>query len=359
MKYQPARPEDSGILARAMQNLIRSAGKNGAPGYLPLPERRTAELLLPGFPFPDPEAAGDRIKAAVLAVEGENENENPIVGLAAGNASPSSETAYVTVLLTSREGGEGEAVRKELLERLTAELFGINPRLARLRWVFYNPCLLPWRLPHTDGEPARCAHPGAPGVAEEDPARGTLLSDGWRDFAPLTVYARSLPSYEIPEDLARKTAENAALGLKIEEYDPRLHGSLVPLVESLGSEDWRRTLLGNAAAEDPLPVMVAADRSDRALREHGGLGFVCGFAGPMKRTEDGRGWFAGIGIHPAYRSRGLGSTLFAGLCRGLRDLGADYMTLFTGTGGTAARIYEKAGFRPARQFFAMEKILRK
>ena len=31
------------------------------------------------------------------------------------------------------------------------------------------------------------------------------------------------------------------------------------------------------------------------------------------------------------------------LCAGLKDLGADYMTLFTGTDGTAARIYENAG----------------
>ena len=101
-------------------------------------------------------------------------------------------------------------------------------------------------------------------------------------------------------------------------------------------------------------VVVAADEREETLRKRGGRSFVCGFAGPMRRTPDGRGWFAGIGIHPDYRRLGLGSTLFAALCEGLGSLGADYMTLFTNTDGAAHRIYEAAGFEARQTISAME-----
>ena len=342
--------------AAAFNGLGSAAVRDGVPDYLPLMPERAASLFLPDSPFPDPAAAGvDRVKRAVFALSG----DGSIAGLACGNASPASETAYVTVLLTDRHDAEGEEIRRELLDALTGDLRAVNPGLKRVSWIFYNPTLVPWRLPESFSGACqtRPTHPGAPGVAETDPARKTLLEAGWREFAPLCAYCRTLADYEVPEPLRLRTEENAARGLFVEEYDPALHASFGPLLYALGCEDWRRTVLGNAEKEKPLPVMIAADRSPEALAENGGKGFVCGFAGPMKRAEDGRGYFAGIGIHPAYRSRGLGSTLFAGLCRGLKALGADYMTLFTGVGGTASRIYEKAGFIPACRFAGMEKEL--
>ncbi len=350
MKYQPialTASEAASVFAR----LSGAASRLGAPDYLPLTEEQAQALFLPDAPFP-PGSAGEGRTKVFLALADESGNTT---GLIAGNAGAADDTAYVTVLMTDREGGEGEAVRRALLSSMETALSGINPRLRRMRWVFYNPALLPWRLP----EPfSACCHPGAPGVMASDPAMGTLAVDGWREFAPLTVYARPLSDYEIPAALTGRMKENAERGLYTELYDPALHGSFLPLLDALGSADWRRAVLGNAESANPLPMMIAADRSPETLAKNGGRGFVCGFAGPLKRTEDGRGYFAGIGIHPDYRSLGLGSCLFAALCRGLKAIGADYMTLFTGTDGTAARIYEKAGFAPAARFSAMEKKLR-
>lgn len=349
MKYQPMDLPASGAAA-VFERLSGAASRQGAPDYLPLTEEQAAALFLPGAPFPAGSAGEGRTKAVLTLAD---DSGRP-AGLIAGCSGAEDNTAYITVLMTDREGGEGEAVRRELLSSMQAALAEINPRLRRLRWVFYNPALLPWRLP----EPfSACCHPGAPGVMATDPAMGTLLADGWREFAPLTVYARPLIDYEIPAALTGRMKENEDRGLFTELYDPALHGSFLPLLDALGSADWRRAVLGNAESAHPLPMMIAADRSPETLLKNGGRGFVCGFAGPLKRTEDGRGYFAGIGIHPDYRSLGLGSCLFAALCRGLKELGADYMTLFTGTDGTAARIYEKAGFIPAARFSAMEKTL--
>ncbi len=128
-----------------------------------------------------------------------------------------------------------------------------------------------------------------------------------------------------------------------------------------GYENYKRFSAQKAAYDSYLANKERFDNLSQSEREtlekNGGRGFVCGFAGPLRREENGRGYFAGIGIHSDYRSRGLGSCLFAALCRGLKSVGADYMTLFTGTDGTASRIYEKAGFTPAARFSAMEKTL--
>ena len=351
MKYQPFDPVamSPGALAALFDRLSRTASENGAPDYCPLTKERTAALL---SSHASDAAGAERNRVVLWAYDGDAPGD--AAGMIAGNASPGSDTGYVTVLLTDRPGGEGERIRRELLRGLTESLWAVNPGLRKLRWVFYNPDLLPWRL---SGPFSSCVHPGAPGVMETDPARETLLCDGWREFAPLTAYARPLADYEIPEPLTVRMEENAARGLFTELYDPALHGSFLPLLDALGSDDWRRAVLGNAESERPLPMMIAADRSPETLEKNGGRGFVCGFAGPLRREENGRGYFAGIGIHPDYRSRGLGSCLFAALCRGLKSVGADYMTLFTGTDGTASRIYEKAGFIPAARFSAMEKTL--
>lgn len=88
---------------------------------------------------------------------------------------------------------------------------------------------------------------------------------------------------------------------------------------------------------------------------HATAGRVVGFAGPVIREESGRGYFAGIGVHPEHEGHGLGSLLFYGLCEAFKEIGTDYMTLFTGSENPALRIYDKAGFRTVKRFAVMRK----
>ncbi len=332
MKYQHALPTD---VRRAAETYNRLRPTDC---LLPIDGEEAAALFLPGHPLPDPSLSAQ--KTAIFA-----QNDATDAGFAAGNAAPGSETGYVTVLLAADDG-----MRRALLDELTAAMRAENPSLKRLRWVFYNPCLLRWRLPG----PGRFEHPGLPGVPEDSALHAFLLARGWRDFAQMNVYLRPLADYRIPGGLRARIEVNAAAGLSVRLWDPARDTSFTPLTDALGSDDWRRTLAANEASPAPLPVMIAADEREVTRAEHGGRALVCGFAGPMRRTENGRGYFAGIGIHPDYRRRGLGATLFASLCEGLRALGADYMTLFTGSDGAARHIYEAAGFEVRRTVSAME-----
>nr|WIF88234.1 GNAT family N-acetyltransferase [Acholeplasma laidlawii] len=83
---------------------------------------------------------------------------------------------------------------------------------------------------------------------------------------------------------------------------------------------------------------------------------VIGFTGPLIVEPNKRGYFAGIGTHSEFRGFGLGKALFAKLVMGLKNLGAYYMTLFTGENNPARRMYEKEGFKIVRTFIDMRKV---
>ena len=83
-----------------------------------------------------------------------------------------------------------------------------------------------------------------------------------------------------------------------------------------------------------------------------------GFTGPLAVQPSGRGYFTGIAVHPDCRGGGAGKVLFSSLCESLRDMGAGYMTLFTGEANPARNIYEAAGFRIVRTWADMRKEVR-
>ena len=301
-------------------------------------------LFLPDVPFPNPDHA-DSVKVCLTACDASSE----LFGFAAGNTVPGSTNGYITCVVTKYERRH---IGKALLAELEAKLRRINPALAKYRIIFYNPALLRWVVPETDD----ALHPGMPAMDVGSRAYVWFQNMGYRNLVFLNAYYKKISGDDVtyPEKISKKMKENEQRGLRITLYDRQKHGSFLPLIESLGSADWRSAILRNEAREHPLPMMVAVDESSP---DENGRAFVCGFAGPMERQDCGRGYFAGIGIHEDYRNCGLGSTLFAGLCRGLADVGADYMTLFTGEDSTARRIYEAAGFRAARSFAGMEKVV--
>jgi len=313
--------------------------------FAPITGGEFRTLFLPDVPFPNPDHA-DSVKLCLTACDGSGE----LLGFAAGNTVPGSPNGYITCIVTKFERRN---IGKSLLAELESGLLRVNPALTKYRIIFYNPALLRWTVPETDG----ALHPGMPAMDVGSRAYVWFQNMGYRNFVYLNAYYKKISGNDVtyPEKIARKMAENEQRGLRITQYDRTKHGSFLPLIESLGSADWRGAILRNEAREHPLPMTVAVDESSP---DENGRAFVCGFAGPMERQDCGRGYFAGIGIHADYRNRGLGSTLFAGLCRGLAETGADYMTLFTGESGAARKIYEAAGFRAARSFAGMEKVIK-
>jgi ribosomal protein S18 acetylase RimI-like enzyme len=105
---------------------------------------------------------------------------------------------------------------------------------------------------------------------------------------------------------------------------------------------WKREI--SHCAANGVPVVVAAH-----------AGKAVGFAGPVIRQDNGRGYFAGIGVLPEHEGHGLGSILFFKLCEAFRSIGTEYMSLYTGNSNPAIRIYEKAGFRTVKQFAVMRR----
>ena len=50
--------------------------------------------------------------------------------------------------------------------------------------------------------------------------------------------------------------------------------------------------------------------------------------------------------------------MFASLCIGLKEIGAQFMTLFTGENNPARNIYEAAGFKIVKSFADMRKDIK-
>ena len=160
--------------------------------------------------------------------------------------------------------------------------------------TFFNPIRLPWIIPGTGDH----QHNNAPGVAVDLPLHGRMLAGGYREAARECAMYLDLSDFRTP--------------------------------------DW------------------VEEKALRMARE----GNTCaGFTGPIYPEKSGRGYFAGIGVAPAYERHGLGNLLFYRLLQREKEAGARYMSLFTGENNHAKQIYLGAGFRVVRKFGVMLKEL--
>ena len=65
-------------------------------------------------------------------------------------------------------------------------------------------------------------------------------------------------------------------------------------------------------------ILIVEDRDGR----------VMGTAGTVYPEKNGRGFFSALAVDPADGGRGIGNVLFFSLCLALKDMGAEYMTIF-------------------------------
>lgn len=283
-------------------------------------------------------------KVAVAALD-----KDKVIGFAAGTHKAGMEVGYITYVLVDKDYRRqkiGKALAEEI-EKMLKEVADVT--LTKYEAVFYNPVGLSWIVPGTDGHD----HPGIPGVDMLQGGYIFMKNIGYRDFAYQNSYYRCLEGFEFSEKIKAKMEKAKEHGLSITYYDKNRHYDLEELFDNLKNPGWKAAIMGNEAKENPLPLLVAEDAS-----AGDGRAKVIGFTGPLTVQESGRGYFAGIGVHTDYRTYGLGSALFSSLCAGLHDMGAEFMTLFTGETNPARNIYESAGFKVVRCWADMRKEIR-
>lgn len=206
--------------------------------------------------------------------------------------------------------------------------------------LFFNPMMLPWYIPDTP----RHEHNNAPGVPVDSALYDVLLRQGYIERAREYAMYLNLSDFRIPESSRLKEDKAAEDGYHVELFDPTKHYGVDEMLEGFDNPLWQKEI--GESTRKGVPVVIAAYQ-----------GKVVGFAGPVIRQENGRGYFAGIGVHPDHEGHGLGSILFYKLCEAFKNMGTDYMSLYTGSTNPAIRIYEKAGFQTVKQFSVMRKEL--
>jgi len=245
------------------------------------------------------------------------------------------EAGYMTCIVLDK-AVQNDSSYKLMVEALESRFQRLGKKQADC--LFFNPMMLPWVIPETDGH----EHNNAPGVPEGSGLHDFMLRDGYVERAQECGMYMSLAEFAIPEEIRAKVGKAEEEGYRVELLDLSKHGGLEEMLDGLGNPLWREQIPNYAA--QGTPVMIAAYQ-----------GHAAGFAGPIIREPSGRAFFIGIGVHPQHEGHGLGSILFFKMCEAFRQIGADYMSLFTGSTNPAKRIYEKAGFQTVKRFAIMRR----
>lgn len=313
--------DDASLLA-----LWNTAG--AAMGYAPL-SPAAFHARIPGHP--------DFSPSLTFLLEQDGAILGFVTGCTGGSAPQGDRKGYLTCLILAPEADTDENTGL-LLSALEGALRAIGRE--KLALSFFNPMRLPWILPGTPGH----QHNNMPGAAVDWPLYTRVRDLGYAERSREQAMYLDLSAFVYPKTIAEREAVMAQDGYTVAQYDGSHHSGLLPMLESLGSPLWISEISEAAARGQRLLVGL-----------HGNT--AAGFAGPIYPEETGRGYFAGIGVSPAFEHHGLGTLLFYRLCQAEKDAGAQYMSLFTGVSNPARPIYEGAGFQTKRVFSVLEKNL--
>ena len=271
-----------------------------------------------------------------------------LAGFSGGCRNLETGNCYVTFVLVDKEyrrKGIGWMLLKALEQNFTQELVqgGLPAEQHKVQITFFNPCALTWLIPGTPGHD----HPNAPGVDITSDAFSFFKAVGYTPYVYQNSFYLPLAGYAEPASITKKKEELLQQGISLEYYDSTKHHGLAELCDDLGNPVWKEELLANHASGKEGYPLAAAIHNHR----------IVGFTGPLRVQESGRGYFAGIGVHSECRGLGLGNVLFHTLCTSLKEMGAEFMTLFTGEENPAGQIYQKAGFRIVKTWADMERSL--
>lgn len=206
--------------------------------------------------------------------------------------------------------------------------------------TFFNPIRLPWIIPGTPGH----QHNNAPGIALDIPLHDRMIAQGYRETTRECAMYLNLADFETPVWVEEKAEKMAAQGYHVARYDAARHTGLEEMVAALENPMWSSEIPAAGKANMDLLVGLKDDT-------------CAGFTGPVYPEETGRGYFAGLGVAPQYQGHGLGTLLFYRLLAREKQVGSQYMSLFTGEENHARFIYLGAGFRIVRTFGVLIKEL--
>lgn len=295
-------------------------------GYKELTES-TFEQIFTSNPYFDP------ANTFVLRLEGQ------VKGFACGCTGddlPLGEIAgYITCIVLSDDVRTDENYTS-LLESIESRFRQLGKKQSDV--LFFNPMMLPWYIPGTEGH----EHNNAPGVPVDSSLYEFLIRHGYMERARQCAMYLNLSQFIYPEQGRLKEEQAATKGYRVELFDPAKHSGVAEMLKGFDNPLWQKEI--SQSTSDGVPVVMATLH-----------GKAVGFAGPVIRQDNGRGYFAGIGVHPDHEGHGLGSILFYKLCEAFQHIGADYMSLYTGSTNPAIRIYEKAGFHTVKQFSVMRR----
>ena len=305
---------------QALCDLWNSAGLR--MGYAPLNLEKFRKLLTE-----HPDFSGEL--SFVLEEAGD------IRGFAVGCVSGT--TGYISCLILDESADTTECTEK--LINILEDAFR-NRGMTRSAVSFFNPMRLPWVIPGTPGH----QHNNVPGVAVELPLYERMLDLGYQETSRECALYYCLADHNTPDWVEEKAAKMAERGYTVARYDAARHVGLEEMLESLGNPQWVSEI--TAAAKAKMDLLV------------GLKGNVCaGFTGPVYPEETGRGYLSGIAVGPQFERNGLGTLLFYRLLQREKEVGSQYMSIFTGLDNHAKRIYLEAGFQIVRTFAVMRKEL--
>ena len=245
--------------------------------------------------------------------------------------------AYITLLMVDanyRHLGIGSSLLKEFESTIKT----LYPNIRTIDIVFYNPIHFEWIVPNTINHD----HPNTPGVDLDSTSYLFFTHHGYKTFAKQNSYYRDIKHYTLSNEVKSLVHELKTKEIEITFYDQNFHEGFRSLCEDLNNPLWYEAITHGISRGEP--VLIAAKKNQ-----------IIGFTGPLYIQPSKRGYFAGIGVHQDYRGYGIGKALFAFLCLNLSQMGADFMTLFTGETNPARHIYEKESFKIVKSWANMRK----
>ena len=266
------------------------------------------------------------------------EEKNTIKGFISGVAYPQRKKAYITMILVDPKY-QRKHIGKELLATFETHIKKAYKKIESIDLVFFNPVTLTWIIPNTTADD----HPNSPGVDMNSRAFLFFKALGYQTFAIQNSYYKDIRHYEYTNDIISKIEDLKKQNIHI-TYASLKHTGFDELFDNLNNPLWKSEI--NDALQNQKPVLIAEKE-----------GQMISFTGPLAVKKSLRGYFTGIGVHSGYRGLGIGKVLFSSLCYYLNELGAHYMTLFTGENNPARHIYENEGFKIVRSWADMRKEL--
>ena len=246
-------------------------------------------------------------------------------------------SGYITCVILD-EDYEDAVNYKLLLNRLEETFAGAGKTQSEI--LFFNPMILPWYIKGTD----RHEHNNAPGVFKSSRFYNELLNNGYAERTTEHAMYLDLKLFHIPDAILEKEKRIQADGYEVTLFDKTVHYQVKEMLVGFNNLLWEKEIL--KCTEEGIPVLVAVKNNK-----------VIGFAGPVIKQENKRGYFTGIGVIKEEEGHGLGTILFYKLCNEEKKAGAEYMSLFTGSDNPAGKIYEQAGFKVVEKFAVMRKFL--